>query len=361
MYEKWYRTGAWLTRSKDRQVSIALYSALHNYGQSLQQSHENILSSQGLNSLTFSDPYAKLCFTAMIVRSLAEHPRQSGDGEQKRIIYIDTDTTFTAYLLAGFILKREFNLETRYAPQKSHHKDNEPSSRQQSYRINNENFSKKSNLENESYKDCVVNNKIIQVFLPSEGNFESTLGDVISSIQEASIVIFDSLNSFYNLYPLAYPETPRRERRDERFKEPRKAELIVDLPLEEKRNSDNSDLESLEDHKRRKTAYTVGRLDHLLSIYVMLLVKHGLTVRIPVLVTSMARYKKMSEGIWVKAPACRRLLDQKSIVKMSVDMRSENDISVNLLRHPSLVQQTIVYPNTGLYSAFKVNQGKSKH
>jgi hypothetical protein len=295
----------------------------------------------------------------MIVRSLAEQPNVSEDKKQRRIIYIDTDTTFTAYLLAGFILKNEFNRETKYVTQKRHQYGT--SSKQQSYRINDEYLLKKSKVENERYEDCVVNNKIIQVFLPSEGHFESTLGDVISSIQEASIVIFDSLNSFYNLYPLAYAETSRIERRDERFKEPQKSELIADLPLESKRNSDNSDLESLQDHKRRKAAYTVGRLNHLLSIYVMLLVKHGLTVNIPVLVTSMVRYKKMSEGIWVKAPACRRLLDQKSIVKMSVSMSSENDISVNLLRHPSLVQKTIVYPNTGLYSAFKVNQGKSKH
>ena len=35
----------------------------------------------------------------------------------KRIIYIDTDTTFTAYLLAGFILKNECELETKYSPQ----------------------------------------------------------------------------------------------------------------------------------------------------------------------------------------------------------------------------------------------------
>lgn len=321
--------------------------------------HQNFLSSQGLNSLTFSDPYAKLCFTAMLVRSLAEQSNVSGDKEQKKIVYVDTDTTFTAYLLAGFILKNGFIRETKYSPQKRYQYDT--SSKQESYRFNEEYRLKKSNGENERYEECVVNNKIIQLFLPSEGHFESTLGDVISSIQEASIVIFDSLNSFYNLYPLAYPETSRIERRDERFKEPRKAELIANLPFEKKRNSDNSDLESLQDHKRRRTAYTVGRLNHLLSIYVMLLVKHGLTMKIPVLVTSMVRYKKVSEGIWIKAPACRRLLDQKSIVKMSVGMSSENDISVNLLRHPSLVQQTIVYPNTGLYSAFKVNQGKSKH
>jgi hypothetical protein len=289
----------------------------------------------------------------MIVRSLAEQPNVSDDKEQKRIIYIDTDATFTGYLLAGFILKNEFNRETKYRSQKR------TSSKQHGYRINND--LKKRNVENGRNQDCVVDNKIMQVFLPSEGHFESTLGDVISSIQEASIVIFDSLNSFYNLYPLAYAETSQIEWIDERFKEPRKAELTADPQFEERRNGDNSDLMSLQGHRRRKAEYTVGRLNHLLSIYIMLLVKHGLTMKIPVLVTSMVRYKKVSEGLWVKAPACRRLLHRKSVVKMSVEMSSENDISVNLLKHPSLVQQTIVYPNTGLYSAFEVDQSKSKH
>jgi hypothetical protein len=91
----------------------------------------------------------------------------------------------------------------------------------------------------------------------------------------------------------------------------------------------------------------------------MLLVKHGVTLNVPVLVTSMVRYKKVSEGLWVKAPTCGRLLHQKSYVKMSVEMSNEYDISVNLLRHPSLGQQTVVFPNTGLYSAFEINQGKS--
>jgi hypothetical protein len=293
----------------------------------------------------------------MLVRSLADHPNESGDKERKRIIYIDTDTTFTAYLLAGFVLKKELNPETRYAPQKCRH--NHTLSRQQSHNINNGYFPKISNLENKRFHDCVVDNKTIRVFLPSEGHFESTLGDVISSIPEASIVIFDSLNSFYNLYPLAYAESPETGWINKKYKEPRKAELLADSLLEERRNTDKLDPESLRDSRPRKPAYTIGRLNHLLSIYVMLLVMHGLTMNIPVLVTSMVRYKKVSEGLWVKAPTCRRLIHQKSFVKMSVEMSSENDISVNLLRHPSLVQQTIVYPNTGLYSAFEVNQGKS--
>ena len=49
--------------------------------------------------------------------------------------------------------------------------------------------------------------RLVQVFLPSEGRFESLLGDAIASMPEASIVIFDSLNSFYNMYPGSWYET----------------------------------------------------------------------------------------------------------------------------------------------------------
>jgi len=323
----------------------------------LQPSHEDILSSKGLNSLTFSDPYAKLCFTTMIVKSLAKSHNEFGDKKPKRIIYIDTDTTFTAYLLAGFILKKEFNLETKYSSQKRHH--NDILDRQQSYRVNNDYFLKKSNVENERYQDCIVDNKVIQVFLPSEGHFESTLGDVIASIQGASIVIFDSLNSFYNLYPISYTESQQLKRTNKRSKETQKDDLITESFPAERRNDDKSDLKPLQDNKPKKTEYTIGRLNHLLSIYVMLLVKHGLTMNIPVLVTSMVRYKRVSDGLWIKAPTSRRLLHQKSLVKMSVEMSNENDLSVNLLKHPTSAQQTIVFPNTGIYSAFEINQVKS--
>ena len=93
----------------------------------------------------------------------------------------------------------------------------------------------------------------------------------------------------------------------------------------------------------------------------MLLVKHGVNMNIPVLVTSMVRYKKISEDLWVKSPACRRLLNQKSAVRLSVEMSSDKDLSVNMIKHPSISQQTIVFPNAGIYSAFEVDQGKPEH
>ncbi|MGA8105409.1 MAG: hypothetical protein WB815_02050, partial [Nitrososphaeraceae archaeon] len=182
---------------------------------------------------------------------------------------------------------------------------------------------------------------------------------VIASIQGASIVIFDSLNSFYNLYPISYTESQQLSRTDKRSKETQKDDLISESFPAERRNDDKSDLQPLQDNKPKKTEYTIGRLNHLLSIYVMLLVKHGVTMNIPVLVTSMVRYKRVSDGLWIKAPTSRRLLHQKSLVKMSVEMSNENDLSVNLLKHPTSAQQTIVFPNTGIYSAFETNQVKS--
>ena len=80
----------------------------------------------------------------------------------------------------------------------------------------------------------------------------------------------------------------------------------------------------------------------------MLLVKHGKSLQVPVLVTSMVRYKKVSEGLWVKSPACRRLLQQKSVVRLTVEMMAEKDLSVNVMKHPSIAQQTLLFSNAGI-------------
>ena len=41
---------------------------------------------------------------------------------------------------------------------------------------------------------------------------------------------------------------------------------------------------------------------------------------------------------------------------MSVEMSSENDISINLLKQTTLVQQTIVFPNTGIFQPLRFYQ-----
>jgi hypothetical protein len=88
----------------------------------------------------------------------------------------------------------------------------------------------------------------------------------------------------------------------------------------------------------------------------MLLVKHGLYYNIPVIVTSMVRYRKVAEGLWTKSPACRRLLNQKSVVRLSVEKSNEQDLSVNVMKHPLMGQQTIEFASAGIHSSFKTDQ-----
>jgi hypothetical protein len=323
---------------------------------------DKLLSAEGLNTLTFSDPYAKLCFTTMITKALTYTTFGKQNIVHKRVLYIDTDTTFTAYLTAGLILKNDhqtgFEVIHNDMNSRSDHNNNDTSEGDDNNNDESSIISARSKSKDE---------RLVQVFLPSEGRFESLLGDAIASMPEASIVIFDSLNSFYNMYPgpwyesqiinepassnqkASHAETqesteqlwkPRANQKKTLTTPPRDTNLVTP--------SQKTPKEIGEGWSKPKSPYTIGRLNHLLSIFIMLLVQHGIYYKIPVLVTSMVRYKKVSEDLWVKAPACRRLLNQKSLVRLSVEMLNDNDLSVNIMKHPSLEQQTIVYPNAGI-------------
>jgi hypothetical protein len=147
----------------------------------------------------------------------------------EKVSYFDLDTTFTAYLNAGLI--------------------------------------KPGNVD---------------VYLPSEGRLLPMVKDVIESIGDSRLVIFDSVNSFYNLFP-------SRER--------------------------------------------TGNLNHLLSVLLMLLVRRSIDKDVPVLATSMLRYRK--DRGWVQSPASRRLLQRKSAVRLSVE-QSGNRITVTIVEHDSI-------------------------
>src|SRR5919106_2916557 len=84
--------------------------------------HKELLSTHGLNTLTFSDPYARLCFTTMITRALTNSEFSNKNRGRRRVLYIDTDTTFTAYLTAGLILKN--NKASNNMNSASDHKNN---------------------------------------------------------------------------------------------------------------------------------------------------------------------------------------------------------------------------------------------
>jgi hypothetical protein len=208
----------------------------------LGSAYDDIVSADGLNTLTFNDPYAKLCFTSMLA------------SKYQKVIYIDLDTAFTAYVSAGLLLK---------------------------------------NMSNPS--------DTIKIYLPSEGQFESLMMDIIDSLPDSSIVIFDSVNSFYNMY----------------YKK-------IDI----------------------HSGHGISNLNHLLSIFLMLLLKHGKYLNIPILVTSMIRYKK--DNKWVQSPASKRLLQKKSIVKLNVSIINERDLSVQIITHPLLNSKTIIFQNQGI-------------
>ena len=187
-----------------------------------------ILSTRGLNTLMFSDPYAKLCFAAHLVFQF------------EKVTYIDLDTTFAAYFNAG-----------------------------------------------------LVRAKSVDIYLPSEGRLVPMVKDALESMGKSSLVIFDSVNSFYNLF-----------------------------------------------RARERT----GGLNHLLSVLLMLLVRRGMDENIPVLATSMLRYRK--DGGWVQSPASRRLLQRKSAARLSVE-RVESDLAVTVVEHESIPAGTqIVYKDS---------------
>ena len=188
---------------------------------------DDILSTRGLNTLMFSDPYAKLCFVAHLVSQF------------EKVTYVDLDTTFTAFFKAGLV------------------------------RANN-----------------------IDIYLPSEGRLVPMVKDILESMAISSVVIFDSVNSFYNLFCT-------RER--------------------------------------------TGGLNHLLSVVLMLLVRRGMDESIPVLATSMLRYRK--HGSWVQSPASRRLLQRKSAARLSVE-RLDSNLAVTVVDHESIPAGTqVVYEN----------------
>lgn len=167
----------------------------------------------------FTDPYAKLCFTSLLTRSF------------EKTTYIDLDTTFTAYLQAGMIRS--------------------------------------------SGK--------VDALLPSDSRLLPMIKDTLSSVEKGTLVILDSVNSFYSLF-----------------------------------------------HTTQKN---LGSLNHLLSVLLMLMVKRGSDAQAPVLATSMLRYRQA--GGWVQSPASRRLLQNKSAVKMKVDLDQAGDLVLTIMSHDS--------------------------
>ena len=88
------------------QVKCNIFDLRHKNNDDIKMLHNDILRTDGLNAVTYSDPYAKLCFTTVIVRALTSAQGDTQSKMHKRVLYIDTDTAFTAYLMAGLVLER---------------------------------------------------------------------------------------------------------------------------------------------------------------------------------------------------------------------------------------------------------------
>ena len=192
----------------------------------------NLLNVDGLNTLLFYNPYAKLCFTSTITSYF------------NKTTYLDFDTTYTAYARSNLI---------------------------KNYTFNN-----------------------ISLFTPSEGELELSINKILYSISNSSLLIIDSLNSFYNIY---YKKI---------------------------------DIESLKG---------ISNIQHTLSNFVMILSKLCQSLSIPILVTTMIRYRKKKE--WIKTFTNRRLLQNKSAVFLFVEMQSNNMIFLDIITHPTLLPTTL--------------------
>jgi hypothetical protein len=199
----------------------------------------NLLAIDGLNTLLFYNPYAKLCFTSTITSYF------------RKTTYLDFDTTYTAYIRSNLI---------------------------KNYTLND-----------------------ISLFTPYEGELELSINKILSNISNSSLLIIDSLNSFYNLY---YKKI---------------------------------DMESLKG---------ISNIQHTLSNFLMILLKLCQSLRIPILVTSMIRYRKKKE--WIKTFTNKRLLQNKSTVILFVEMQNNNIFFLDIITHPTLLPTTLTLDNNNI-------------
>jgi hypothetical protein len=199
----------------------------------------NLLAIDGLNTLLFYNPYAKLCFTSTITSYF------------RKTTYLDFDTTYTAYIRSNLI---------------------------KNYTLND-----------------------ISLFTPYEGELELSINKILSNISNSSLLIIDSLNSFYNLY---YKKI---------------------------------DMESLKG---------ISNIQHTLSNFLMILLKLCQSLKIPILVTSMIRYRKKKE--WIKTFTNKRLLQNKSTVILFVEMQNNNIFFLDIITHPTLLPTTLTLDNNNI-------------
>jgi hypothetical protein len=201
-----------------------------------------MLGSKGFNTLIYDDAYAKICLIASIISEFQN--KKDSVNHNNKIVYLDLDAAFTAYVKAGLIPSVEI------------------------HKVDKNVYLSESND--------------LKIYLPSEDMFDATIVDMIKSINECSLIIFDSVNSFYNLYYNG----------------------IIN---------------------RSNNILKIGNLNQLLYFILMLILKHTSECNIPFLVTSMVRYRRK------EIVTTNRLLSKKSSLNFYVKIKNLNDLSVTIL------------------------------
>jgi len=210
-----------------------------------------MLDNGGFNTLIFDDSYAKICLIASII---SEFQCKNDNDNHHKVIYLDFDAAFTSYAKAGLIPTMKIQ------------------------KINDHFYQSESN--------------ILNIFLPTQDILGTITTDIIKSISECSLVIFDSINSFYNLF--------------------------YDRLVPSQNNTN------------------IGSLNQLLYFVLMIILKHTSDYNIPFLVTSMIRYRGK------ELVTSNRLLSMKSSFNFYVKIRNLDDLSITVLKHPKLDHKNFI-------------------
>lgn len=211
-----------------------------------------MLDNGGFNTLIFDDSYAKICLIASIISEF--QCKNDNDDNHHKVIYLDFDAAFTSYAKAGLIPTMKIQ------------------------KINDHFYESQSN--------------ILNIFLPTQDILGTITTDIIKSISECSLVIFDSINSFYNLF--------------------------YDRLVPSQNNTN------------------IGSLNQLLYFVLMIILKHTSDYNIPFLVTSMIRYRGK------EVVTSNRLLSMKSSFNFYVKIRNLDDLSITVLKHPKLDHKNFI-------------------
>lgn len=211
-----------------------------------------ILDISGFNTLIYDDTFAKIC---LIASTISEFQNRYHNDNHGKIVYLDLDAAFTSYVKAGLIPSIEIQ------------------------KVDDHIYQSKSNT--------------LKVYLPSEDILDNIIVDIIKSMNECCLVVFDSVNSFYNLF---YNNI---------------------IP-------------------RSNNTLKIGSINQLLYFVLMMILKHTSHFNIPFLVTSMIRYKGK------EVVTSNRLLTKKSSLNFYVKIRNLNDLSITVLGHPKTNQRNFV-------------------